>query len=354
MSQSLDNSAALQQQVQQAIAAATPLNICGGNSKLFYGNTPYGTTLDVRSHQGIISYEPTELVITARSGTRLQEIESILADKNQMLAFEPPAFNPQSTIGGAMACNLSGPRRPCAGAARDFMLGCSIINGKAESLRFGGQVMKNVAGYDVSRLMAGALGTLGVILDVSLKVLPKPETELTLVLASTVEESIAHAQNWQRNPVPVSAISFDSEKLYVRISGMSKVVQQTQKTIGGETLADADNFWRSSSQQRNEFFNTADNLWRLSVPANSAAMELQGDWFYEWGGAQRWLKTTMPADVIRAAAQAVGGHATLYRGDATIEKFQPLARGLKVLHQQLKLAFDPHAIFNRGRLYRDI
>jgi glycolate oxidase FAD binding subunit len=354
MNNDTDNSKAIQQQVHDAIASAAPLNICGGNSKNFYGNKATGAALDVSTHKGIVSYEPTELVVTARSGTTLKYIESELAAQNQMLAFEPPAYNEDATIGGTIACNLSGPRRPYAGAARDFMLGCKIINGKAEALKFGGQVMKNVAGYDVSRLMAGAMGTLGVLMEVSLKVLPRPETELTLIMPSGITQSIQKIQEWRRLPLPVSAIGFDSHALYVRISGAEKAINQAKLKTGGDVLPGADDFWKDINQHRLSFFSMQNSLWRISVPANTPPLSIQGEWLYEWGGAQRWLVTTVEANEIRMAVQAVGGHATLFRGTDDIERFQPLPGGLKKLHQQLKHAFDPHGILNPGRLYQDI
>ena len=349
-----DNSEDLQQQVRDAIAGVVPLNICGANTKFFYGNKTEGKVLDVSLHTGIVSYEPTELVITARAGTSLKEINATLVAQNQMLAFEPPSFADSSTIGGTIACNASGPRRPYAGAARDFMLGCKIINGKAESLKFGGQVMKNVAGYDVSRLMVGAFGTLGVITEVSLKVLPKPETEITLVIPSSVTQSMLKIQQWQRQPLPISAISFDSQSLFVRISGTEKAVNQAKLQLGGDALASADGFWRDINQHQSAFFNKKDSLWRISVPASTAPLSIDGEWFYDWGGAQRWLVTAVEAAEIRMAVQAAGGHATLYRGNNTIERFHPLSEGLKKIHHHLKNAFDPHGLLNPGRLYQDI
>lgn len=349
-----DNSVAIQQQVRAAIDAVTPLNICAGNSKNFYGNPAQGETLDVSLHKGIVSYEPTELVITARCGSRLEELDAILREKNQMLAFEPAALTAASTLGGTIACNLSGPRRPFSGAARDFILGCKIINGHAELLGFGGQVMKNVAGYDVSRLMAGALGTLGIVMEVSLKVLPRPEVELTLMFSSTVATAIRNAHAWQRLPLPISAISFDNENTYLRLSGTENAVKQAQQKLGGEELNDATEFWRKHNQLNNDYFSTPGNLWRLSVPSAAEIMRLSGSWFYDWAGAQRWLISTESADVIRATAQAAGGHAVLYRSTSNSERFQKLPEAMMQVHKQLKLAFDPHGIFNRGRLYRDL
>ncbi|HEX5637412.1 MAG TPA: glycolate oxidase subunit GlcE [Gammaproteobacteria bacterium] len=349
-----DNSDNLQQQVRDSIAEVVPLRICGGNTKLFYGNKSEGKVLDVNSHTGIVSYEPTELVITARAGTPVKEINAVLAEQNQMLAFEPRSFGEKATIGGTIACNFSGPRRPYAGAARDFVLGSKIINGKAEILGFGGQVMKNVAGYDVSRLMAGALGTLGIILDVSLKVLPKSDAELTLVFHSAVEDSLHNIHQWQRLPLPISACCFDDKTLTLRLSGTHETLTQAKHRLGGDELADADTFWGDINEQQTDFFKQVGNLWRVSLASNAPVLDLAGEWFYDWGGAQRWLRTELPANEVRAKVEQVGGHATLIRGDVNTEKFHPLPAGLMKVHRKLKQAFDPYGIFNRGRLYRDI
>lgn len=354
MHNNYDNSLAMQQQVVDAMTSVKPLLIRGGNTKQFYGNESSGDVLDTRSHVGVVSYEPTELVITVRAGTLLKDVNAVLAAQNQMLAFEPPGFGDNATIGGTIACNFSGPRRPYTGAARDFILGCKIINGKAEILGFGGQVMKNVAGYDASRLMAGAMGTPGVVLDVSLKVLPKPDVESTVVLNSSVYESLHNIHQWQRLPMPISACSFNDKYVYLRLSGTDAAVRQAKKKIGGDELPDAATFWENVKEQKSEFFNTADNLWRISVPSNTRPLALDGNWFYDWGGAQRWLITNNNAAQIRSMAEQSGGHATLFRTDHMIETFQALAPGMMKVHQRLKQAFDPSGLFNRGRLYRDI
>lgn len=353
MTADYDNSQQLQEHVRDAIASATPLRIQGGNSKYFYGNQMVGATLDVSTHRGIVNYEPSELVITVRAGTTLREIESVLAAQNQMLAFEPPGFGEHATIGGTIACNFSGPRRPYAGAARDFVLGCKIINGKAELLNFGGQVMKNVAGYDASRLMAGAMGTLGVILELSLKVLPRPEAEVTLCRASSVAESLQSIHQWQRLPLPISACCFDENKMYVRLSGTAAALKSACATLKCDVVAD-EHYWRNLREHKLAFFQGVENLWRISLPSNTPPLNLAGEWFYDWAGAQRWLKTAVAAAEIRRVVAAAGGHATLFRSNNDAARFQPLATGVMKLHQNLKLAFDPQRIFNRGRMYQEI
>lgn len=356
-----DFSTSLQQQLTAAYATATPLCIRGGNSKAFYGRPPRGELFDVSGHRGIVSYEPTELVITARAGTPLRDIEAALAEQQQMLAFEPPHLGEAATLGGTIACNLSGPRRPYCGAARDFILGSRILNGKGELLSFGGEVMKNVAGYDSSRLMAGALGTLGVLLDISLKVLPRAETELTLVHSGlAAQQALDHIHRWSALPLPLSATAIVDDRLYLRLSGTAEGVRGAQLQLGGDGLdaAAAENHWQQLKEQAHPYFQFAQQqpLWRLSVASDTPPMALAGDWLYEWGGAQRWLLSDEAPGRIRQQAAAAGGHATLYRHHSPADTqdddiFQPLPAALLRLQQRLKLAFDPQGILNPGRLY---
>lgn len=345
----------LQHQVEAAIADKTPLNIIGGNSKSLHGRPALGSPLSVAGHHGITRYEPTELVLSARAGTSLEEIEHALNKNDQMLAFEPPYFGPGATIGGTVACNLSGPTRPYRGAARDFLLGSKIINGKAEVLRFGGEVMKNVAGYDVSRLICGAMGTLGVLLEVSIKVLPRPATETTLVQDASADDAIKMMNQWSGRPLPITASAWIDGQLYLRLSGTANAVQTACRYINGDTLEYADEFWRRLREQQLPFFDTDKPLWRLSLPPTSAILPLTGPCLIEWGGGLRWLISDAPADDIFHAAAAAGGHATLFAGgDRSQHVFQPLDTGLLTLHRNLKQAFDPHGIFNPGRMYQEI
>lgn len=353
--QDQDISASLQELVNEAGASTTPLCIRGGGSKDFYGCVPRGEVTDLSGHCGIVSYEPTELVITARSGTPLIEIEQALASQSQMLAFEPPGFGRHATVGGTIACNLSGPRRPYAGAARDFLLGTKLLNGKGDIMSFGGEVMKNVAGYDVSRLMAGAMGTLGIMLEVSLKVLPRPEQEITLVQEGlSGQEAIDQMHAWSRLPLPISGSCYDDGRLYIRLSGTPGEIQAARKKIGGATLdTPLDTaFWDQLNNHGHAYFGKPRPLWRLSLASNTPPMAIDGDWLYEWGGAQRWLISDAPAESIRELASQAGGHATLYRhGNHRDEVFQPLGSGLEKIHRQLKQAFDPKGILNPGRMY---
>jgi glycolate oxidase FAD binding subunit len=345
----------LQEQVQAAAANGTALSIQGSNSKSFYGRTPCGETLSVKDHRGIIDYTPSELVISARAGTTLTEIESVLEQEGQMLAFEPAHFGTEATLGGTIACGFSGPRRPYAGAARDFVLGVNCINGTGEWLRFGGQVMKNVAGYDVSRTLTGSLGTLAILLDVHLRVLPRPESELTLQQSCDAATAIARCNGWAAQPLPLSAACHVEGQLYIRLSGMAQGVRTAADTIGGEPLADGARFWQQLREHQSAFFAGELPLWRIAVPPATDRLLLEGDTLLDWGGGQRWLRSELPADTIREISSAAGGHATLYRGgDHDGEVFHPLQPVLLSLHQRLKQAFDPAGILNPGRMYREL
>ncbi len=353
-----DISLQLQQQIKLAYTEGAALRIVGGNSKAFYGCAVSAEILSVAEHRGVLTYEPTELVITVRAGTPLKEIETLLKNNGQMLPFEPPAFSDKATIGGTIACNLSGPRRAYAGAARDYLLGCKIINGKGEILTFGGEVMKNVAGYDVSRLMAGAVGTLGVLLEVSLKVLPKAETETTQLFHCSTVEAIDKMHAWSQTPLPISATSFHDSVLRVRLSGATKAVNAAVNHIGGDAMENADQYWQDLKEQQLDFFNTEKPLWRLSLASDIQSVLAEytdeDDFLYEWGGALRWLKSDAPAQVIQAAIAEIEGHASLFRHTDQLIIFQPLTPGMMRIHKNLKQAFDPHNILNPGKLYPEL
>ena len=344
----------LRERVLAAAVDKVPLRIRGGGSKDFYGNAPEGALLETHAHTGLVAYEPTELVVTVRAGTRLAELETVLAEQGQMLAFEPPHFG-EATVGGCVAAGLSGPRRATAGAVRDFVLGVKLLDGKGEVLNFGGQVMKNVAGYDVSRVMAGAMGTLGLLLEVSLKVLPKPPAEATLRLALPQDRAIETMNRWGGQPLPLSATCWSGGALTVRLSGARAAVAAAKEKIGGEGVNDAEAFWRGVREQQMDFFSGASALWRISLPSTTAPLALPGGQLVEWGGALRWLKSDMPAAQVREAAVQAGGHATLFRGgDRTGGVFQPLPAPLMAIHKNLKRSFDPQGLFNPGRLYPEL
>jgi len=343
------------EQVLAAAASGTALRLRGGGTKDWYGQELQGDILDTRACSGIIDYEPTELVITARCGTPLAEIEAALAEQNQMLAFEPPHFGAGATFGGAIASGLAGPRRASAGALRDFVLGAVLMDGKGEVLTFGGQVMKNVAGYDVSRLLAGSLGTLGLMLEHSVKVLPRPVSETSLRFEMSEIDAIARLNQWGGQPLPISASCWHAGVLTLRLSGARAAVEAARLALGGEAVAQADAFWSGLREQRHDFFKGPASLWRLSVPSTTGAIILRGEQLIEWGGAQRWLRVdadSAMAHNIRRTAASVGGHATLFRGgDKHLGVFQPLAPAVAKIHQRLKAAFDPSHIFNQGRMY---
>ena len=352
----------LLQDFRDRISAASgerPLCIRGGGSKDWYGGEPRGDLLDTRAYSGIVAYDPTELVITARSGTPLAEIDAALAGKNQMLAFEPPHFGAGATVGGMVASGLSGPRRATVGALRDFVLGAVLMNHRGEVLHFGGQVMKNVAGYDVSRVLAGSLGTLGLLLEVSLKVLPRPFEETTLRFDMNQADAIRALNQWGGQPLPISGSVWLDGVLAVRLSGAAPALRGARTRMGGEEVADASDFWHSLREQQHPFFEPMPDaaLWRLSLPSVAEPLALTGNQLIEWGGAQRWLHSAAPAEALRAACAAAGGHATLFRaGSARTARdavFHPLTPAVAGIQRRLKQAFDPAGIFNPGRLGQD-
>ena len=355
--------------VQAAREAGGQLCIRGGGSKDFYGESPRGDTLDTRALEGVSSYEPTELVVTARCGTSLAELEVLLAAKDQCLPFEPPHFgdpnlSPKSrgaTVGGMVAAGLSGPSRATVGAVRDYVLGATMLNGRGEVLTFGGQVMKNVAGYDVSRLLAGSLGTLGVILEVSMKVMPIAPATLTLRLTMDQTSALAKLHEWGGQPIPLNASAWWDGNLIVRLRGALAAVQTARTRLGGDLVEPefAGPFWAGLRHHTDEFFIAAQkavengaSLWRLSVPQTAPPLPLTGELMVEWDGGQRWLCSALPASAVRDATLKVGGHATLFMAkNKSAGVFAPLAPPLDRIHREIKLAFDPASIFNPGRLY---
>jgi glycolate oxidase FAD binding subunit len=336
-----------------ASQSGSPLRLRGNGTKDWYGQSLQGEVLDTTAYTGIVDYDPTELVITARCGTNLREIGKALSAHNQMLAFEPPRFDGMATLGGIVAAGLSGPRRQAVGSVRDFVLGAVMMDGRGEVLHFGGQVMKNVAGYDVSRLLTGSLGTLGLILEVSVKVLPRPVAQQSLQFSMNETQALHQLNVWGGQPLPVSASCWQDGKLSVRLSGARAAVDAALIKMGGESFADADAFWDQLREHQHPFFaETAEGLWRLSLPSSAPALQIPGEQLIEWGGAQRWLKTSADATTIRAAAEAAGGHATLFRGgDKSIGVFHPLKAPIADIHRRLKASFDPAGIFNPQRMY---
>src|SRR5262245_30673008 len=308
-----------------------------------------GSVLDLAGHRGVVHYDPTELAITVRAGTRLSDIDALLRSHGQMLSFEPPSFGAATTIGGVVAAGLAGPRRPFTGAVRDSVLGVKILDGRARVLRFGGVVFKNVAGFDAFRLMAGALGCLGVLLEISLRVAPLPRVERAVALELDFGRARERMSELVGQPLPLSGLCCDGERMHVRLSGGEAAVVTAAAMLGGE--GERLEFWTELRDLRHRWFVT-DRLWRLALPMTAPALQVQGRWFWDWGGAQRWLISGESPDAIRNAAHAAGGHATLWRGaGADEEVFSPLAAPVAALNARLKAAFDPQRILNPGRMY---
>lgn len=346
---------ALCERVRQANQEHRPLRIVGGDTKRFYGRQVQGEALSLREHRGITHYDPVELVVSVRAGTPLATLEAALDAEGQRLAFEPPHFGADATIGGTVATGLSGPRRPWVGSVRDFVLGTRIITHEGKHLRFGGEVMKNVAGYDLSRLMVGAQGTLGVLTEISLKVLPKPSASHCLRLELPLDAALIKLAEWGRQPLPLSGATWFDGALHLRLEGGESSVAATRERLGGEVLDEG--FWSDLREQRLAFFDRQDPrpLWRLSLPNHTPVLSaIKGDVLYDWAGAQRWLRSDDDAATIHDACARADGHATCYtahEGRGTEEPFTPLTPVVAKYHQNLKARLDPNGIFNPGRLY---
>jgi glycolate oxidase FAD binding subunit len=348
---------ALSERVRAAASDRTPLRIRAGGTKDFYGDSSHGEILDPRAVNGIVAYEPTELVIRARAGTPLAELEHELGLRGQMLGFEPPHFGDSATVGGCIAAGLAGPRRAFCGGVRDFVLGAKLLDGQGQILSFGGTVMKNVAGYDVARALAGSLGILGVIVETSLKVLPAPIAEATLRFEMSEAAALDRLNVWGGRPLPISASVWRGGVLSVRLSGSVAATQAGRAALGGDLTAPAVavQFWRDIREQTEDFFAGEAPLWRISTPSAAPPLALEGEQMIEWGGALRWIRSQQAAEQIRARAQEHGGFATLFRGgDRSLGVFTPLPSAAAAIHRRLKAQFDPAGIFNRARMYPDL
>jgi glycolate oxidase FAD binding subunit len=348
--------------IREAQASGRALCIRGGGTKDFYGERPTGEVLDVRTLAGEVDHEPTELVVTAPAGMALADLEALLDAQGQSLAFEPPRYAPGSTVGGMVAAGLSGPSRAAAGSVRDHVLGVTMVSGTGELMHFGGRVIKNVAGYDVSRLIAGSMGILGVIVEVSLKVLPRAEAEATLRFDFAAAPALAQLHAWGAKPLPLDASAWWNDNLVVRLRGSVAAVDEATRALGGDRVAPdaAAPFWQSLRDHADPFFVAAEaaiaergaTLWRLSLPQTAPPLGLIGDELIEWHGAQRWLVTSLPAADVRAAATRARGHESLFRSrDRSGGAFTPLSKPLAQIHERLKHSFDPKGILNPGRLY---
>lgn len=357
------------ERVRDAAGRGACLRIRGGGSKDHLGDTSRGELLDTREAEGVVAYEPSELVLTARAGTPLAEIESVLAERGQHLAFEPPRLGLHGTLGGVVASGLSGPSRVRRGAVRDHVLGCTVMNGRAEVLHFGGAVMKNVAGFDLSRLMAGSMGTLGLLLEVTLKVMPQPVVSATMRFEVGQAEALQQVNRWAAQPLPLDASAWWDGLLVLRLCGaraaVASAVQSLYRERRGEVLAPAvaDAFWQGLRDQSDEFFQGARQavaqsgqqgvtLWRLSVPATTGPLDVHGEQLIEWFGGQRWVCTPAAPAAVHALAARVGGHAQAVcrHQPAPLVDGAALSPTVRRLHAQVQQAFDPHGVFATGRL----
>ena len=341
--------------VKTAFENRTPLEICGAGTKSFLGRRSSNTEkLEVTGHNGIVEYDPAELVLVARAGTPLPDIETLLRDHGQMLGFEPPYVAAGATLGGAVAAGLAGPRRFFAGAVRDFMLGARFVNGKGEVVNVGGKVMKNVAGFDLFRPMARSMGTLGVLLQVAVRLLPLPESEQTLVHEEADEMTALQKMNqWPRQTQAISAACWDQGAIRIRLSGSMAGIRHAATLIGGELLEDT-RYWQQLNNHELAFFRDQGRLWRVCLAPMSASPGLGGRQLLDWGGAQRWLKSDQAAADIRSRAAALGGFAECYGDEPETPTFHPLNGALLAANRRFKAALDPAGILNPGRLYPEL
>ncbi len=370
MHQGDDPADAIQERVRHALAENAALNIFAGRTKSFLGRHPEGIPLNLSALTGIISYEPHELVLVARSGTALSKIEALCRGENQYLAFEPPAWGAAATIGGTVACNLSGPRRFKMGALRDHLLGAELIDGRGERIRTGGKVVKNVTGYDLSKVLAGSFGTLGVLTEVCLKVWPRPETQATLLIHGlTLTAALARMLAWAARPLQITGLVCDADQLAARVEGPEPAVRAQLATLRAEESAESEiieeaeshAFWRHWREL--EWLVPAEDQqrWRFAGPPTKMAqlikaLEAEGlsRWGLDWAGGLLWalLPVAAPAVCLHRTAehhQAIGWRfaADEHNEDA----FTPLSTGAARMNQMLKRALDPQGIFNPGKMY---
>ncbi|MDI9244439.1 glycolate oxidase subunit GlcE [Marinobacter sp. CHS3-4] len=349
-----DISKKLREQILDARGKGQKLNVVGGGTKQFMGreSDSHAEPLELKKHTGIVEYHPVELIMTVRAGTTIAEIQNALDEHGQCLHFEPPVFGKGSTIGGTLACNLSGPARPWSGSVRDQVLGIRLLNGKGEHLRFGGQVMKNVAGYDTSRLQAGAMGTLGAITEISLKVMPKPAMTMTLVEEMPQSDVIRYMNQRAGEPKPITGAAWVNGKVYLRLSGAKSAVEATAKKWSGEVLENGDDFWQQLQHLTHDFFKGDEPLWRFSVGSTAPDLALDGPQLIDWAGSQRWFRGVADSARLESIAKKAGGQVSMFRGgDRTDEVMHHQPQALQAIQQRLKESFDPDGLFNPGRLY---
>jgi glycolate oxidase FAD binding subunit len=355
------------ERVRAAAAAGARLRIQGAGTKAFLAGASDAEPLDLRAHAGVVDYAPSELFATVRAGTPLEDLEALLARHGQCLPFEPPRFadaegRTPGTVGGMVAAGLAGPGRAAAGGVRDYVLGALVLNGRGELLRFGGEVMKNVAGYDVSRLFAGSWGALGAICEVSLKVLPQAPASVTLRFELAQAEALARVNAWAAQPLPLNASVWWRGTLAVRLRGAVAAVETATRALGGELIPEAfaQAFWEGLRDQRDEFFVEAGHacerdaraLWRLSLPSTAAAIAHGDDTLVEWHGAQRWVLAERDDTTLAEQATLAGGSAQRVRGGPPGEgAFAPVlpTPALQAIQRRLRESFDPRGVFVPGR-----
>jgi glycolate oxidase FAD binding subunit len=342
----------LQNRVRGAVASQRPLCIVGGDSKRHLGREPQGIPIDIKSWSGVVDYQPSELVITVRAGTTIAELQEVLAAENQVLAGEPPEYGGNATVGGTLACNLSGPSRPWSGSIRDHVLGVRMINGKAQHLRFGGQVMKNVAGYDVSRLMAGAMGTLGIVTEVTLKVMPRPEATITMRRSVAAADALQSMNEICRSPLPVTGACWHDGEMRVRLAGLASVIGPAAQQIEDSRAEEDDGFWLRLREMELPFFVAPKDLWCISLRSTHEHFELDLEWLIDWRGARRWLAASWDRDALDARIRKAGGELWHLRGaESDADVFPERGAAYRNVLLRLKQALDPAGIFNPGRLY---
>jgi glycolate oxidase FAD binding subunit len=342
-----------QERIRTAVVSRSTLNIEGAGTRRDFGGPGQGKVLSCAGYSGILAYDPGDLVVTVRAGTPLQELDAELSRHGQMLGFEPPQ-RPGSTVGGAVALGWAGPRQPFAGAVRDHLLGIRLLDGRARDLRFGGQVVKNVAGFDVARLMGGSHGILGLILEVSLRVVPRPAVERTTVIeADSPERALQTTRRLALGPGLLSAASWIDRRLYLRSSGSPACVEEFLARQGGSVMAEQESreFWRGFANQTHRFFDPMPGLrlWRVSVRPDAPPAWPQYPCALDWAGALRWVWAPPAAGAeIAAWARAHGGHAMpVERAEGISAALPP---SLLRIHHALADVFDPHRVFNRSRL----